>query len=134
MQFISKITGLKASIMQNIRLQMKILISRLYFSTYLGNEWSYSYHPILGDRFTKAAELGRIGIVATISDDPRSIINPEFRDTYVMKVLIVYKGRVIRKGYYTSEVQYLNPTKPRSFQKAFDRVCNEALVLHRRVL
>ena len=118
-----------------VQQNLSILQARLYFSRLHGGDWSYSYHPLLGDRFTRQAEIGQIGLVACIMADPRSLLDQSLSDTYVMKVTIVYKGRILSTDYYSSgRVQFVNPTKVRTLNKAFDQVCNEALAAHRKIL
>jgi len=120
---------------QAVKTYLNNLLSHLYFSQLHGKDWTHSRHHMLGDRFTRQAQVGRIGIVAVIMIDPRALINPEHLDSYVMKVNIVFKGRVLKTNYYMNDrVKDLNPTKVRSFNRLFDQVCNIALTEHRKIL
>ena len=120
---------------QAVKTYLNNLLSHQYFSQLHGKDWTHSRHHMLGDRFTRQAQVGRIGIVAVIMIDPRALINPEHLDSYVMKVNIVFKGRVLKTNYYMNDrVKDLNPTKVRSFNRLFDQVCNIALTEHRKIL
>lgn len=110
-------------------------LSHLYFKQLHGHVWSHSHHPRLGDRFTRQAEFGRLGLVAVIMVDPRSLIHPELSETYVIKVHVLYQGRMIESTFHSNErVRNLNPTKVQSFNRAFDSICNHALQQHRKIL
>lgn len=123
------------SISQAAKTYLSNLLSHLYFSQLHGKDWTHSRHHMLGDRFTRQAQVGRIGIVAVIMIDPRALINPEHLDSYVMKVSIIFKGRILKTTYYMSDcVKELNPTKVKSFNRLFDQVCNLALTEHRKIL
>lgn len=123
------------NISQATKAYLHNLLSHLYITQLHGKEWTHSRHRMLGDRFTRQAQVGRIGIVAVIMIDPRALISPEHQDSYIMKVNIVFKGRVLKTNYYMNDrVKDLNPTKVRSFNRLFDQVCNMALTEHRKIL
>ena len=118
-----------------IKLAFAVFQSKLFFARLHKGDWVYSYNRAIGDKFTRSATLGRISVLATISGDPRALIDPERIDSYMMKVVVIYGGRVISTTYHTTgRVELLNPVKVQTFNRAFDAVCNDVLNEHRRVI